>query len=290
MKNAGAVMDSRVQTIIWDLDGTLLDSFGIYQDCLNSALRKNGHPEASEHVLRHNHHGTLEDSIANVLRDMHQTVNEEQLAAIIKDFFVLDNAYIKDVDHHLYKDAIELAERLHRAGKQQIIVTNRAHGTDRQNASPRTMVQNSQRLGKLIDHILCGDDSEHRNCGDHAGHQPVPFGDVVRDPELGNGFGGRGLGRLRFFDAWRPVVQAQMLVHLALGAESKHASGALGDRERQHDRPPRNGGGDFLSALYDRADDRQRLGRRPAKSRRFSCRTSATIGGFGQAVNSDPSA
>ena len=54
--------------------------------------------------------------------------------------------------HHLYDDAVNLAFRAHKIGRRQIIVTNRAHGTDRQNASPRNMVRNS-RLRDVVDDI-----------------------------------------------------------------------------------------------------------------------------------------
>ncbi len=150
-----------IQTLIWDLDGTLLDSFGIYRDCLNEVPRERGRPEAPEHILRNNHHGHIEESIANALQDMEQKVSETELAEIMRDFYVLDNAYIKDVDHHLFEDAIDLTEQAHQAGKRQVVVTNRPHGTDRGNGSPRNLVANS-RLRNLVDDVLCGDDSEYR--------------------------------------------------------------------------------------------------------------------------------
>jgi phosphoglycolate phosphatase-like HAD superfamily hydrolase len=156
-----AKIGSGVQTLVWDLDGTLLDSFGIYRDCLNEVLREHGLPEASEQILRLNHHGFIEDSIADVLSDMGQEVTKVKLAEIIRDFYALDNVYIKEVDHHLFEDAIDLAERAHRAGKRQIVVTNRPHGTDRGNGSPRNLIKNS-RLRSFIDGVLCGDDSEYR--------------------------------------------------------------------------------------------------------------------------------
>jgi len=152
---------SDVQTIVWDLDGTLLDSFGIYRDCLNEVLRKIGRPEIHEQIFRNNHHGFIEDSIANVLHEAGQTTTKAELAEIIREFYVLDNAYIADVDHHLFEDAVDFAERAHKAGKRQLVVTNRPHGTDRGNGSPRNLVANS-RLRDFVSDILCGDDSEFR--------------------------------------------------------------------------------------------------------------------------------
>lgn len=107
---------SDIQTIVWDLDGTLLDSFGIYRDCLNEALRKLGRPQIDEQIFRNHHHGFIEDSIANVLNEAGQSPTKDELVEIIREFYVLDNAYIADVDHHLFEDAVDLAERAHKAG------------------------------------------------------------------------------------------------------------------------------------------------------------------------------
>jgi phosphoglycolate phosphatase-like HAD superfamily hydrolase len=155
------IISPDTQTIVWDLDGTLLNSFGILRDCLNEALRKRNMPEAPEDILRNNHHGFIEDSIANVLKEMGLTVFKDDFAGIMYDFYELDNAYITDVDHHLFEDAVDLANRAHKTGKCQYVVTNRPHGTDRGNGSPRNLVANS-RLSTLMDGVLCGDDSELR--------------------------------------------------------------------------------------------------------------------------------
>lgn len=152
---------SDIQTIIWDLDGTFLDSFGIYRNCLNEVLRKLGRPEINEQIFRNNHHGFIEDSIANVLREAGQTTAKAELAEIIREFYVLDNAYITDVDCHLFEDAVDLAEQAHKTDKRQLVVTNRPHDTDRGNGSPRNLVANS-RLRDFVSDVLCGDDSEFR--------------------------------------------------------------------------------------------------------------------------------
>jgi phosphoglycolate phosphatase-like HAD superfamily hydrolase len=150
-----------IQTVIWDLDGTLLDSFGIYKDCLNKVLRDHGRLEAPEWILRNNHHGHIEESIVNVLKDMKQTLSLDEKNKIMRDFYALDNGYIKDVDYHLFEDAVDLVKRAHKAGKYQIVVTNRPHGSNRGNGSPRNLVANS-RLREVMSDIICGDDSEYR--------------------------------------------------------------------------------------------------------------------------------
>lgn len=112
-------------------------------------------------MLRNNHHGHIEESIANVLQDMDQAVSSSVLSDIMSRFYKLDNAYIKDVEHHLFGDAVDLAKRLHAAGKQQIIVTNRPHGVNRGNGSPRDLIAGSS-LRHYMAAILCGDDSNYR--------------------------------------------------------------------------------------------------------------------------------
>lgn len=159
--NVSAEISPDIKTIIWDLDGTLLDSFGIYRDCLNEVLINIGRSEISEQVFRNNHHGFIEDSIANVLEEAGQKLTKTELSEVIHAFYVLDNAYIKDVDHHLFEDAVDLGKRAHAAGKRQIVVTNRPHGTDRGNGSPRNLVANS-RLRDFVGDVLCGDDGEYR--------------------------------------------------------------------------------------------------------------------------------
>src|SRR5690242_8377074 len=137
--NKIAEIATDIQTIVWDLDGTLLDSFGIYRDCLNEVLQNHGRPVIEERVYRNNHHGHIEDSIADVLREAGQTTTPAELSQIIRDFYLLDNAFIKNVDHHLFGDAVNLADQAHRSGKRQIVVTNRPHGTNRGNGSPRNL-------------------------------------------------------------------------------------------------------------------------------------------------------
>ncbi|HEY8998870.1 MAG TPA: HAD hydrolase-like protein [Candidatus Saccharimonadales bacterium] len=194
---------SDVETIVWDLDGTLLDSFGIYVGCVNEVLRGLGRPEIPEQVFRSNHHGLIDDSIVAVLREAGQETTEAELTAIIRGFYALDNDYIKNVDDHLFEDAVGLAERAHEVGKRQIVVTNRPHGVDRGNGSPRNLIANS-RLHDVIGTILCGDDCEVRK--PHRAFLEAHFGtdlanlgkiavigDQFVDAEFANNIGGSAI-------------------------------------------------------------------------------------------------
>jgi phosphoglycolate phosphatase-like HAD superfamily hydrolase len=173
-----AVIGADVETIVWDLDGTLLDSFGIYRDCLNQTLRERGRPEVPETVLRNHHHGFIEDSIVEALAETGAVYGSAERAAIFARFYELDNAAILDVDHHLFADAADLAARAHKAGKRQLVVTNRPHGVGRGNGSPRNLVANS-RLQPLVDAVLCGDDNDFRK--PHREFLAARYGDDLQE-------------------------------------------------------------------------------------------------------------
>ena len=142
--------------IIWDLDGTILDSIGVLKDGLAEVLPKYGHKLPSDEAFRANFHGSLQDTIGNTL----DHVSGDEIQAIIADFLVIQDGYYEVVSDHIHPDALDFAARAHAAGKQQVLVTNRAH-VGRLKASPRSIVAHSA-LKDYIDTVICGDDSEHK--------------------------------------------------------------------------------------------------------------------------------
>lgn len=159
--NTIATIASSIETVLWDLDGTILDSFHIYESSLNKALHEQGISSVPAHILRNHHHGSLEESISGALREMGHILSQSDVALIVKDFYRFDNAFIRNVDEHFFQDAVDLIEQLHKAGKRQLVTTNRAHGIDRGNGSPRNLIANS-RVGKAFEAVLCADDSNFR--------------------------------------------------------------------------------------------------------------------------------
>lgn len=121
-----------IDAIIWDLDGTLLNSLEISTGVWQKVLPRHGYPTPTAMDVARNYHGTLQDTIVGLAPH----ASSEQAKIILDDFLEVDNAYIRDANHHLFPDAVRLAERAHGEGIKQILVTNRAHGTNRQNASP----------------------------------------------------------------------------------------------------------------------------------------------------------
>jgi len=147
---------TKIDTIIWDLDGTLIDSFAIYSDILAEVLKQHGLPVPSAKMISHNYHGRLNDSINDALGG----IEEKQLTQIVKDFVTIQPQYYQVIEHHLFPDALDLAKRAKAADIYQVIVTNREH-IDRLEASPRSIVERSS-LKPLIDKVICGDDGQHR--------------------------------------------------------------------------------------------------------------------------------
>lgn len=144
------------QTVIWDLDGTLLDSFGIFSEVLReaAATRKLFVPEDTE--LAKHFHGSLRDSIASALGGL----SGKLLDDVEADFLSFQNKHYEVLEHHLFQDSLRLAQVFHKHGFTQIIVTNRDH-EGRLNASPRSIVEKSS-LAPLISHVIAGDDGRHR--------------------------------------------------------------------------------------------------------------------------------
>lgn len=183
---------THIKTIIWDLDGTLVDSFGVFTGALAEVLPKYGRAVPSDAEILANYHGSLEEAVGNVL----DNPDPEELAAIIQDFLTVQNTQYAVIEGHLFKDAEDLVRRAHAAGIRQIIVTNRDH-VGRLNASPRSIVANSE-LQHYIDLVICGDDSEHRKpkpdvLGDfkdiYVPHETLVIGDQFVDAQFAHNLG-----------------------------------------------------------------------------------------------------
>ncbi len=149
-------LDSRqFTTVIWDLDGTLLDSFGLFCQIMDELMEARSIASVPHAEMAKHYHGRLEDSIAAVTQG-----SDELHAEILTDFLDAQNSHYELVEHQLYPDALDFAQKMHEAGAQQVIVSNRGH-IGRNNASPRSIVVNSS-LGKYIDRVVCGDDTVYR--------------------------------------------------------------------------------------------------------------------------------
>lgn len=142
---------------MWDMDGTLLDSFGIYVDILAEVVKQEGRVMPTrEECVRH-FHGSLEESIQNVLG----IKSAEELALTIEKFLkIQENYYQGDVNAHLFNDATMLAQQAAKKNVKQLLVTNRAH-INRGSASPRAIVAATV-LADCIHEIRASDEVEFR--------------------------------------------------------------------------------------------------------------------------------
>lgn len=181
-----------IKTIVWDLDGTLIDSFSVFSEVTQHVLKAQGYAVPTLEKLSENFHGSLEDSIRNSAGGL----TDQQLEAVMAQFLDVQNGYYEAIEHHIFTDAIELAKRAKSAGIMQTIVTNRMH-EGRLNASPRNIVANSS-LKELVDSIICGDDGPHRkplvaifNGEAPGGEHTLVIGDQFVDVQLAYNLGAK---------------------------------------------------------------------------------------------------
>lgn len=143
------------EVMIWDLDGTMLNSFGIYSSIVTQVSAEWEIPEPSPESLRHNFHGRLEESIGNTIN-----LTGSDLEKFVDHFLEVQESYYEHPADHLYSDALRLAQQGNSIGVKQIIVTNREHQF-RGKASPFYFVGHTL-LKELIDNVITADTTDFR--------------------------------------------------------------------------------------------------------------------------------
>jgi phosphoglycolate phosphatase-like HAD superfamily hydrolase len=146
-----------VKGIVWDLDGTLLDSFGIFEAILREVVRESGHRMPTREYMILNYHGSLEETIQTLLG----IKSAAELAKVAEVF--LDKQlghYTGNLNAHLFNDATQLAQQAAKLGIMQVLVTNRFHA-NRGNASPKAIVAATV-LADCINEVRAGDEVAFR--------------------------------------------------------------------------------------------------------------------------------
>lgn len=151
-----------VGAIIWDLDGTLLDSFQLFFDVVAEIAAESGLTMPSREVVLHNFHGSLEESIEATLG----IGSAKELTEIVDRFLVKQDVRYQNLDGHLFNDAVKLAVKAAERGVVQLLLTNRAH-EKRGHGSPRAIVAASV-LADCIHEIRCGDELVYKKPSAHA--------------------------------------------------------------------------------------------------------------------------
>ncbi len=150
-----------MKAIIWDLDGTLIDSLSTNIPVFTEIFRELGYRAPTKAEFDAHYHGTLDETIVGLAADQGIEMTDELFSEIEDTFLQKNMAIYQNPEALLYPDAMTLSKKYAERGEyRQAIVTNRQH--DRRGpASPREIVKNSY-LKDTIEQVICGDDGAYR--------------------------------------------------------------------------------------------------------------------------------
>ena len=157
MENTSVKIGPHIKAIVWDLDGTIINSFHIMKALVREIALEEGLPIPSSESFLINYHGTLRETIHTLLA---AELTDAELDRLMDKFLLKQVRYYDSVAEHLIEDAVGLLKRARHAGLKQVLVTNRLHA-GHANASPRAIVASSV-LKNYLDTIICGDDAPVR--------------------------------------------------------------------------------------------------------------------------------
>lgn len=188
-----------VRGVVWDLDGTLLDSFGVFEQVVAEIVAEGNHATPTREHMLHNYHGTLDETLERVLN----LQSAKEVGDMVMSFLAKQEPhYADDVDSHLFPDAVALAQRAAKKDLPQLLLTNRSH-KNRGYASPRAIVANTV-LAACIHEVRPGDEVEYRKpdkrsiCGWMEEHSLQPqevlvVGDQFVDAQLALNIGAQAV-------------------------------------------------------------------------------------------------
>lgn len=186
------------QGVVWDFDGTILDSFKLNTSTMTEVMQRRGMKVPPPEVFAHNYHGLLRDSIKHICG-----VDGALLDELFEEFIQTEERHYERPDNLYFADALDLLRRNHKAGLKQIIVSNRVHHSAGHLGSPRNL-SCREPLAGIIELVVCGNDNEFHKPDarvlDEAEHllglerdKLLVIGDQFVDAELAHNLGGRAV-------------------------------------------------------------------------------------------------
>ena len=116
---------SRARAVLFDMDGTLLDTLEDLQDSVNHVLLAHGYPARTREEIR----AFLGNGAAMLLRRaLPDTVGEEEFAALLTEYKAWYQAH-NCIKTHPYPGIPELLDKLRKSGVQVAIVSNKPDPT-----------------------------------------------------------------------------------------------------------------------------------------------------------------
>lgn len=168
----------KYETVIFDLDGTLLNTLEDLRDGVNFVMRQNGYPERTLEEVRH----FVGNGIRKLMeRAVPSDVTEENFERVFEEFRTYYTAHCQQRTC-AYDGIMELLERLQKLGIALAIVSNKNHAAVcelndiyfkdyipvaigqkdgiRKKPAPDTVLQALKELGKVKETALYVGDSE----------------------------------------------------------------------------------------------------------------------------------
>ena len=147
------------KAVLFDLDGTLLDTLGDLTNAVNYLLRKYGFPERCSEEIR----SYLGNGARELVRlALPERVSEEELDRYLEEYKIYYNAHSK-IETKPYDGIIDLLKRLRARGIRTAVVSNKP--------DLATRILCDEYFGELIDFAL-GDKADIKRKPDAA---PVRF-------------------------------------------------------------------------------------------------------------------